>query len=69
MKETLPHNNAIVRILIAFNIKRRLFKELDDLTLSEKIHLRYFTLHIENISDAAEIVADLISIMAIKRSL
>jgi len=54
---------------LADNIKRRLFKELDDLTLSEKIHLRYFTLHIENISDAAEVVADLISIMAIKRSL
>ena len=54
---------------LADNIKRRLFKELGNLKLSEKIHLRYFALHIENISDAAEIVADLISIMAIKRSL
>ena len=54
---------------LADNIKRRLFNELDDLHLSEKIHLRYFALHIENISDAAEVVADLIAIMAIKRSL
>ena len=54
---------------LADNIKRRLFKEIQDLKLSEKIHLRYFALHIENISDAAEVVADLLSIMAIKRSL
>jgi len=54
---------------LADNIKRRLFKELDELKLSEKIHLRYFALHIENLSDAAQEVADLLSIMAIKRSL
>lgn len=54
---------------LADNIKRRLFKELDDLKLSEKIHLRYFALHIEHLSDAAQEVADLLSIMAIKRSL
>jgi uncharacterized protein Yka (UPF0111/DUF47 family) len=40
---------------------------MPDLKLSEKFHLRYFTLHIENISDIAEKVADLLSIMAIKR--
>lgn len=40
---------------------------MPDLKLSEKFHLRYFTLHIENISDTAEKVADLLSIMAIKR--
>jgi len=54
---------------LADNIKRRLFKELDELKLSEKIHLRYFALHIENLSDVAQDVADLLSIMAIKRSL
>jgi uncharacterized protein Yka (UPF0111/DUF47 family) len=35
--------------------------------LSEKFHLRYFTLHIETISDTAEKVADLLTIMAIKK--
>ncbi|MBN1252185.1 MAG: DUF47 family protein [Bacteroidales bacterium] len=54
---------------LADNIKRRLFKELHDLKLSEKIHLRYFALHIENISDVAEEVANLLAIMSIKRSL
>lgn len=51
---------------LATNIKRRLFKELDFLKLSEKIHLRYFTLHIEEVSDAAEIVAKMLSSLVIK---
>jgi predicted phosphate transport protein (TIGR00153 family) len=53
--------------LLADIIRRKIFRELKDLRLSEKFHLRYFTLHIENISDTAEKVADLLSIMAIKR--
>lgn len=52
---------------LANNIKRKVFHELPNLKLSEKIHLRYFTLHIENVSDAAEVVADILSILAIKR--
>lgn len=52
---------------LANNIKRRVFHEFESLKLSEKIHLRYFTLHIENVSDAAEIVADILSVLAIKR--
>jgi len=36
--------------------------------LSRKIHLRYFALHIENISDYAEDVADRLTISVIKRS-
>ena len=55
--------------LLADNIKRRLFKEMKQLDLAEKIHLRYFALHIESLSDVAQEVADLLSIMAIKRSL
>lgn len=54
---------------LADHIKRRLFKELNNLHLSEKIHLRYFALHIERLSDAAQEVADLLTLMAIKRSL
>ncbi len=50
-------------------IKRRVFHEMDSLKLSEKFHLRYFALHIEDLSDAAEKVADLLSVMAIKRNL
>ncbi|MPM07532.1 hypothetical protein SDC9_53838 [bioreactor metagenome] len=53
--------------LLADIIRRKIFREMPDLKLSEKFHLRYFTLHIEMISDTAEKVADLLSIMAIKR--
>jgi len=53
---------------LADSIKRRVFQELPIQKLSEKFHLRYFTLHIEKISDAAERVADVLSIMAIKRT-
>lgn len=48
-------------------LRRKIFREMPGLKLSEKFHLRYFTLHIENISDTAEKVADLLTIMAIKR--
>jgi len=51
---------------LATNIKRRLFKEMEYLKLSEKIHLRYFTLHIEEVSDAAEVVAKMLSSLVIK---
>jgi uncharacterized protein len=53
---------------MADSIKRRVFQELPIARLSEKFHLRYFTLHIEILSDAAERAADLLSIMAIKRT-
>lgn len=48
-------------------IKRKVFHEMDELKLSEKFHLRYFALHIENLSDAAEKVADQLSVMTIKQ--
>jgi uncharacterized protein len=54
--------------LLADVIRRKIFREMKELKLSEKFHLRYFTLHIENISDIAEKVADLLTIMAIKRT-
>lgn len=46
-------------------LKRKIFDT--DWKLSQKIHLRYFTLHIEQISDRAEAVADRLSIYTIKR--
>jgi len=49
--------------------KRKVFHEMNKLKLSEKIHLRYFALHIENISKAAENVADQLAVMAIKRNM
>ncbi|MEN8138804.1 MAG: DUF47 family protein [Bacteroidota bacterium] len=52
---------------LALEIKRSIFKKIPNLRQSQKIHLRYFTLHIENVSDAAEVVADILTIMAIKR--
>jgi len=54
---------------LADAIKRRVFHDMHNLKLSEKFHLRYFTLHIENLSDAAQKAADLLAIMAIKRTL
>lgn len=50
-------------------LKRKVFHEMTKLKLSEKIHLRYFALHIENISSAAENVADQLAVMSIKRNL
>ena len=54
---------------IARNIKRALFHDYPDLKLSQKIHLRYFALHIETISDKAEVLADTLSILALKMSI
>lgn len=54
---------------LATSIKRTVFQEMPQLKLSEKIHLRYFTLHIEILSDVAQKAADLLSIMAIKRTI
>jgi predicted phosphate transport protein (TIGR00153 family) len=50
---------------IAEKIKRTVFRT--DIKLSEKIHMRYFALHIENIADEAEDVCDRLAIAAIKR--
>lgn len=55
---------------LADAIKRKVFQQMPNLKkLSEKFHLRYFALHIETVSDHAKNVADLLSIMAIKRTL
>ncbi len=50
---------------IAENIKRTVFR--DDRDLSLKIHIRYFTFHIERIAEESEDVCDRLSIAAIKR--
>ena len=52
--------------VLSNNIKRKIFQELETLKLSEKIHLRYFTFHIEQISDASKIVAQKLSSLVIK---
>jgi uncharacterized protein len=54
---------------LAATIKRKVFQDMPQLKLSEKFHLRYFTLHIEILSDVAQQAADLLSIMAIKRTI
>jgi hypothetical protein len=51
---------------IGDRLKRKIFAS--ELDLSRKIHLRYFALHIEEISDYAEDVADRLGISTIKRS-
>jgi len=54
---------------LAQSIKRTVFHEMDKLKLSEKFHLRYFALHIEDLSNAALKVAEQLSVMDIKRNL
>lgn len=50
---------------IAEKIKRTIFREEKDLAM--KIHMRYFTFHIERIAEESEDVCDRLSIAAIKR--
>lgn len=51
---------------IADRLKRRVF-ESNELELAQKMHLRYFALHIDTIADEAEDAADRLTISAIKR--
>ena len=52
---------------IGNDLKRKVFKM--ELELSKKFHLRYFALHIQNVSDRAEEVADRLAIYTIKRTI
>ncbi len=52
---------------ISRELKRKIFQS--DLRQSHKIHLRYFALSIETMSDKAEDVADRLAIYTIKREL
>lgn len=52
---------------IAYRLKRKLFKDIKMLKFSEKIHLRYFALHIQQISDIAKKIADIVNILIMKR--
>lgn len=54
--------------LLSESLKRSIFASAD-LRLSQKIHLRYFALHIDNVADRAEDVADRLAIYTIKRSI
>lgn len=53
----------------AKTLKRKVFHDMPALKLSEKFHLRYFALHIEELSRAAEKAADQLAVMAIKRTI
>ena len=52
--------------VLSTNIKRKIFQDFDSLKLSEKIHLRSFALHIEQVSEAAKDVAQQLSSLVIK---
>ena len=49
-------------------LKRRIYKEIPGLDLSQKNHIRYFIHQAENLSDVSEAIADIVAIMAIKRT-
>jgi predicted phosphate transport protein (TIGR00153 family) len=48
-------------------IKRTVYKELGDLDLAQKNHIRHFVDKTEYLSDVAEDIADLLAILSIKR--
>jgi uncharacterized protein len=50
----------------SFNIKRKIFHDMPELTLAEKAHLRYILHHIESISDRSQDAADMLASMAIR---
>ncbi len=52
---------------LAEHIKRRAFQELNELSLPEKFHIRYFTLHIESVSDIAKGIAYTLDLLLVKR--
>ncbi|MBW2732545.1 MAG: DUF47 family protein [Deltaproteobacteria bacterium] len=52
---------------IADRVKRDIFAS-ESLSLSEKMHLRYFASHIDTLADRAEQVADRLGVAAIKRA-
>jgi predicted phosphate transport protein (TIGR00153 family) len=52
--------------ILASDLKRKIFETKKITQLSRKIHLRYFTLHIEQISDKAEEAARILSALSIK---
>lgn len=51
------------------NIKRHVFHDMENFKLSQKFHLRYFTLHIEELAGEAAKAADLLSVMVVKLDL
>jgi predicted phosphate transport protein (TIGR00153 family) len=53
----------------AFQMKKKVFHEMHDLSLAEKAHIRYIIHHIESISDSAQAAADLLVSMAIRQML
>lgn len=53
---------------LAQSIKRRVFHEMDNFKLSQKFHLRYFALHVEELAEVSVRVADHLSIMVIKHN-
>jgi predicted phosphate transport protein (TIGR00153 family) len=50
-------------------IKKMVYREMTDLDLSQKNHIRHFIDKTEHISDIAEGIADLLAILSIKRSI
>lgn len=56
-------------VKLSQGIKHTVFHDMDNLKLSEKFHLRYFALHIEDLAKAGAKVAEQLSVMAIKRAL
>ena len=53
---------------IAQSIKRHVFHDMDNFKLSQKFHLRYFALHVEELAEEAVKVADRLAILVIQQN-
>ena len=53
---------------LAQAMKRHVFHDMENFKLSQKFHLRYFTLHVEELAEEAVKVADHLAIMVIKQN-
>jgi uncharacterized protein Yka (UPF0111/DUF47 family) len=51
---------------LSIEIKTKVFQQMPELELARKAHLRYILHHIESISDKSQLVADLLTGMAIR---
>lgn len=54
---------------ISRRLRRKIFREMGEIHLSHKNHLNFFALEIDSVSDKAETLADVLSILALKLSL
>ncbi len=54
---------------LAQSIKHHVFHDMDSVKLSQKIHIRYFTLHVEELAEESMKAADMLSIAVLRQTI